>query len=365
MISEGDNLMSHVASLEIDRDGTAYLLYYRDKTQPKERREYSTIELVMDSFNARKWRSSKITRYDVMRCGQIVGDYTQDADWAPYDPVLKLEGKTLHCIFMGGKDGGICVRNFNTAGKAFADTVSRCTMSWGDRREYITTESIKECYSFFGIENESIDPKNKYSTILDKNFVEKDGWYYNAMSIYLSPQARTFILRTKDFVNYEVVFVCKEFKWGSTENSIQIVGEEMVVMTRTAKPDDKSKRGVWIAKYSLDGKCLIQPFKLGPIESRMALISENGKLYAFCNVNPCVKDPGGLMVHRSRVGIFEFDSKLEQGNRWDVVCPYGISYYDLVKWNGRWFISFTEDRNIRDATRAEPKGDIAFCELGL
>ena len=300
-----------------------------------------------------------------MRCAQTVGDYTQDADWAPYDPILKLDGHTLHCIFMGNKDGSRCVLNFDTRTKTFADSISRCTLSWGDRRECISIRSLKECYSHFGIENDKVDPDRRCSILLDKTFVEKDGWYYNALGLFPSTQGSTIIVRTKDFVNYEAVFACSEFKWGWDENSIQIIGDEIFVMTRSSRPEDRTKRGVWIAKYSLDGKCLIQPFKLGPIESRMALIRENGKLYAFCNLNPNVKDESGLSVHRSRVGIFEFNSNLELGNKWEVVCPYGISYYDLEKWNGRWFMAFTEDRNVRDPSRVEPKGDIAFCEMTL
>lgn len=364
LISDPRNMMSHAPSVEIAPDGTVYAMYYRDTTQLEEDGVCQSIELVLDKFSV--GRPSEVKHSPFMHIGKTVGDYTQKERPA-YDPNIFLSGDTLVCCFLGYEDEScICRVVYDTKTGAFEDKIDRCTLSYSLDGERVTrplsTSGAAEMFRDFGF-GEPYSRVETFYPVLDKEFVRgEDGYLYNVVSTWCCPQSRPLLVRTLDGIDYEVVFVCPEFSFGSVEATLAIVDGEFYIQARSARPEDKSKAGTYIGKYSATGECLVKPYKLGDIESRVAMVPYKGKLYSFYNAGPNIVTPLGR-VHRSRLRISEIDSSAQAVRSWDVTSPHGIQYCNVDEYKGDLYITFVEDRFERKVTQA--KGNIAFCKLNI
>ena len=364
LISEPCNMMSHAPSVEIAPDGTVYAMYYRDTTQLVEDGANKSIELVFDRFSITD--PSEVEHSAFLSIDRTVGDYTQRVRPA-YDPSIFLSGEKLICDFLGyEEETRICRRVYDTGTGVFEDRIDRCNVSYSLDGNKITcplsTSGITKLYGDFGF-GEAVSVTDHLNPVIDKEFVRgDDGYFYNVISSWCCPQSRPVIVRTLDGVDYDVVFVCPEFVYGSAEASIAIVGGEFYIQARSARPEDKSKAGTYIGKYSASGECLVKPYKLGDIESRMAMTVHNGKLYSFYNAGPNIVSPLGR-VHRSRLRISEIDSSAQAVRSWDVTSRHGIQYFNVDEWKGRLYMTFVEDRFEHKVTQA--KGNVAFCKLNI
>jgi len=261
----------------------------------------------------------------------------------------------------------ICRRVYDLKTNTFENKIDRCSLSYtvkGQKKTIsLSTSGMTQLYRDFGF-GEPISKAGEVKPVLSQRFIKgEDGFFYNVISSWCCPQARPVIVRTKDGVNYEEVFVCPEFNYGSVETAIEFVDGCYYVLARSARPEDKSKAGTYFGKYSATGECLVAPYKLGDIESRTALISFKGKLYAFYNASPNMRLPKGKSVHRSRLRISEIDSTAQAVYSWDVSSNHGIQYFNVNEHKGNLYFTFVEDRFERKLTQA--KANIAFIKLNM
>lgn len=364
VISETDNQMSHGSSFLVTTSGKAYVVYQRDRTQLVESGDILTIEMMMMSFPIDKWRDArKYDRMTVLKAGEPVGDYTVSGH-CPADAVMQLMGDRIACVIDAGEKGrtGYVVRYLDTKTDCLSDYVDRCDVSYAVdgvmRTVPLDNMGLAECYRDLGLG----EAENLEMATMGKRFIGYDGYYYNVLSGWCSPQSRPIVLRTKDMVHYEVAFVCRDFTYGCVEDAMEILDGEFYIQARTARAWKKNVRGTYLAKYSPTGECLVKPYRIGEIESRPDLFVYNGKLYDICNVSPNLVINEGT-VNRSHVRVAELDRNANTVRGWDITSPYGIHYYCVNSYDGKLYMSFTEDVKHRKISQC--KGDIGFCAFTI
>jgi len=363
VVSEPRNLMAHCPSTEITPDGTVYIAYYRDTTQPIESMRNTTIEVVMDRFSLKN--PDKVERFSMMSSGQSVGDYKQEAI-PPYDPRIFVDGEELICDFLGYVDVSptVCRRVFDLRTGTFRDKIEPCSISYivgGERKTVpVSQRGLTELYVDMGFGTPS---KSFFWPVMSQRFVPgEDGFRYTVLTCWWCPESRPVVVRTNDGLNYDVAFVCPEFIHGSAEASIVFHDDACFILSRSTFLSDNPAAGTYMGKYSLTGDCLVKPYKLGDVESRMDLAVHEGKVFAFCNAAPNLPDQTGIWDRR-RLRISEIDSSARTVRSWDVVSPYSIQYYCANDHGGKLYFTFVEDRFGRNPEQS--RADIAFRELNL
>jgi len=356
LVSEKDNLMSHGASTVITENGQVYVAYYYDKDQANEDGKTTSIVLTLDNFSIRNLRKPVFERQVIMKYGMVVGDYVQE-NMPPYDPSLVQQGDKIHVIFQGcqkeDKGKRYYKRTYDMKSGSFDDKVLSCNLTIDGRSFPISAEGVTEIYRKLGFG----DAENVESAVLNHTFVKDGEWYYNSIGCWCSPQSRPIIVRTRNFINYETVFVCREFEKGVAESSIAILDGEFYIICRSARP--KEDRGTYMAKYSADGICLVKPYRIGEIESRPQLIVRNGKVMAFYNAGPELITEKGK-IRRSRLRVSELNGFASPVRSWDITNDSSIHYYNLTEYKEDLYITFTEDRFFHKLNQL--KGNISFCK---
>lgn len=367
MISEKGNLMTHCPSIHITEDGEAYVAYYRDNKQQKEDSNIQSIEMKIIHFPIDSWKNPEIVRQDFMSCGQTVGRFTQSGR-APYDPVLWKVGGRMQCIFIGceGGEPEVVARALNLRNGKLENKVEHCTLSFPDSDGKKVTvpfsnSGVTSCYAALGITDA---PTQMSQVDIDKKFIEHDGWLYTVIFSWCCPESRPVIVRTRDCINYDYVFHCPEFIYGSTEATLAILDDEFYVHCRSARVENKGRRGTYLGKYSATGECLVKPWRIGTIESRPELVTKDGKVYAIYNVAPNVKYPDGKKtVYRSHVRISLIDKFAQTREGWDITSENSLQYYAVAHHAGKSYIVFVEDRDkVANKSR---KGNVSICELNI
>lgn len=364
VISEENNLMSHGSSFLVTPSGKAYVIYQRDSSQLIESGDILTIEMRVVSFPIDEWRNSdKYKRMTILKAGETVGDLTLSGH-CPSDPVMQLVGDRIACVMVAGENGrtGYVVRYLNTKDDSLSDHVERCDISYntgtGSKTVSLDNIGIAECYRDLGYgEAEQLD-----MATMGKRFIEYEGYYYNVLSGWCCPQSRPIVIRTRDLVHYELAFDCPEFTYGSVEGAMEIFNGEFYIQARTSRVWDKEVRGTYLGKYSSIGECLVQPYRIGEIESRPDLFIYDGKLYDMCNVSPNLVTEEGT-IYRSHVRVAELDENANTVRGWDITSPNAIHYYCVNSYDGKMYMSFTEDVKHRKISQC--KGDIGFCEFSI
>ena len=364
LVSEPENKMSHALSTLITDKGKVWVAYYCDKVNNVENPSYVTINLMLSRFDIRKWKSPKISHTRLVSPGETFDGYTQDM-YAPYDPVLLKTESGIRCIFQGQEDGEADLMAFDIDPKSGTPgrKMSPCTLTFRDGEQTktlpISTSGTQEYYKRLGID----DFTDFERPVLDKRFVEHDGWYYNILANWAMQRSIPIIVRTKNGIDYEVVFTCPEFTHGSTEGSIAIHDGRVYIVARTAdyKKELHPKRGCYLGVYSLEGECLRKPYKITDDYSRPEMIVHDNKVYAMYNARPHYK-VDDKTVYRSRVRISEVDARGDILFGWEYVAKNSMQYYSLCEYRGDVYLTFIEDR-FRTAHRN--KGNVAFVKTDL
>lgn len=359
MISEPANKVAHAADFVFYGKDEIFFTYYKDDVATVERPENLTTSLWLVRSNLKDPAAAE--RTCIMEVGRTVGDYTQGG-MAPYDPTIFIEGTTARCLFMGFENGERvqCKRDFDINEGRFADHIERCTISYpygnGIKTLPYTRSGVLELYSDLGL-----NVSDKFiNGVLNYKFKEIGGEYYSVISGPWSEDSRPLVVKTIDFVNYSLVFVAREFTYGCTETAIEPADGGIILLARSGRPQDKSKSGTWLGKYSLDGKCLVTPWMIGDNDSRPDLLTYNGRLYAFYNVKPDVETEDGS-IRRSRMRISRLTPDCSVAASWEFTSPYGISYFCTREHRGKVYILFSEDR--RKINLRQTRSDLAFTEI--
>jgi hypothetical protein len=199
--------------------------------------------------------------------------------------------------------------------------------------------------------------------ILDKKFTRYGEWWYSVIGSWCCRGSIPTVIRTKNGIDYEVMFVCPEYVWGASETALAINKDKCYIIARTARPAEKEMRGVYMGCYSLTtGECLNKPYKIGTVESRPDMLLYNGKVYAMYNTDPAFVNEEGKNVYRSRVRIAELDEGAQVVRAWEIASPKSIQYYCMNEFKGKTYLTFGEDRFLRAKGY---KGSIAFTKLDL
>ena len=359
LISQPENKMSHCASTHIFPNGEVWVAHYRDLEGNVEDPVNTSIEIVLSRFDIDEWQSPTIRHTTLFKAGDRLGDFTQ-GNYAAYDPILfEVEG-AMRCIVQAFEDGESCLVAFDidlTSGLPL-DRMMRCRLTYtsdeGEKSVPLKASALRELY----IQNGTTSFEHYERPLIDKQFVRHGEWYYNVLCNWYCKEARPMVVRTKDGINYEVVFVCPEFEYGCTEASMAIADERIYLIGRSRSP----KRGSFLGCYSLSGECLTTPYQVGDDGSRPEMIVHKGKIYAMYNILPLLKDENGKEIYRSRVRLAELDCEGRISAKWDYEMPYSMQYFCLDEYKGEVYLTFTEDR-FRRADKE--KGNIAFVKTKL
>lgn len=353
MISGMQSQMCHVPSVVFGSDGMMYVSYYRDSTTTVEKISNAHTHTVLTRVDPSNPEAMQTFRH--LGIGDGVGDFVQQ-DKAPYDPTLLALGDRIVYTFQSFENGerGYAASFFDVKSGAFEPRVQRCSLIYTDRKGRKVTVPLTDsgrvrCYKeAFGYK-EPESPKDLGLCVLHSRYVLHNGEYYSVLSCDAPFNYAPLMVKTKDGVNFEVVFEMPEFNMGTCEVGQEFYKGEFYVIARTGqKFRDKKRHGVYIAKYSLDGECICAPRRISAEASRPTMLVHKNKLYAFFNTTPLVEcsaaKKGVMRRSRMRVAMVTEDCHFSRYS--DVTSPYSIQYYALCEHNGTIHVAYTEDRRL-------------------
>jgi len=360
VISNPDDLIAHCSTFAFDGKGGVYFAYYKDSQQPKEHSvNLSTYPVLAKSNLA---ALNEITRTDIIHAGDKIGSYTH-GNRAPYDPNLLFIGDTLMVYFNGFTSDEVtfCARKYSPRTETFNNSISICKLRYTTPKGKSKTVDLnaKNCYAFY--EDMGIKAKYHNDLCISSRFVFHNGEYYAMLANVFSELSRPIVVKTADGVNFDVVFVCKEFEYGACEACLEISGNEFYIAMRNSGCP-KEMQGTYLAKYSESGECLCAPRMLGHCQSKPAIIEYNKKIYVFFNAYPNLNTEWGN-VARSRLRIAQIDKSCNIVKTWDVTSDCGIHYPYVGKYRGSLYISFTEDRKKVDVKQC--RSNVSFIKVNF
>ena len=359
LVSESENLMSHCVSTIITNEGEVWCAYYRDLAGNVEDPVNTTIEIVLSRFSIESWQSPQITHTRLFKAGDKLGDFTQ-GDYAAYDPVLFDGDGAMRCIIQAFENGESCLAAFDidrTSGTPL-DRMMRCTLTYPTEQGSVTVPLKASALRDFYTRNGVVEFENYERPLVDKKFIRHGDWWYNVLCNWYCKEAKPAIIRTKNGIDYEVVFVCPEYNYGCTEASIAIANERIYLIGRSRSP----KRGAFLGCYSHSGDCLATPYQVADDGSRPEMIVYKGKIYAMYNILPLLSNDKGEEIYRSRVRLAELNKECKIVRSWDYEAPYSMQYFCLNEYGDEVYLTFTEDRFGR---ADKQKGNIAFVKSDL
>jgi len=358
VISDPSDLIAHCSTFAFDGKGGVYFAYYKDSQQPKEHSVNLTTYPVLAKTNLASLND--IVRKDIIHSGDTVGSY-HHGKRAPYDPNLLFIGKTLMVYFNGYTSGQVtfCVREYYPETDSFKNDVTVCKLRYKNKKGQLKSVDLnsKNCYSFY--DEMGIPAKYHDDLCISSRFVFHNGEYYAVLANVFSELSRPIVVKTTDGVNFDVVFVCKEFEYGACEGCLEISGNEYYVAMRNSGCP-KDAQGTYLAKYSETGECLCLPRMLGKCQSKPAIIEYNKRLYVFYNAYPNLNTEWGN-VARSRLRIARIDKSCNIEKTWDITNDSGIHYPYVGKYGGSLYLSFTEDRKKVDVKQC--RSNISFTKV--
>lgn len=364
VISDPANKMSHASATLINKKGDVFVTHIRDCQNNHEDPSNLTIDLALSKFNIKKYKSGKIEHSVLLKTGGSIGEFKQDSNYPPYDVFLMDLGDKIRCIFQARENGDSVMAAFDISaedGKPIG-FVDRCRIHYthnGEKKSVtMTAEAFREVYTDLGVTK-----FNGYERpLLDNNFTKHGEWYYNVISSWCCAGSVPIVVRTKDGIDYEMVYTCPEFKYGASEAAMTIEGERVYIIARTSRPANKVVRGTFLGVYSLTGECLRKPYQIGDIESRPEFLNYDGTVYVMYNVKPNYLLPNGKGANRSRVRLAILNDVGTVERAWEIASPHSIQYYCLNEYKGDIYFTFGEDRFNRAKAK---KGNISFVKTEL
>ena len=367
VINEDCDLMAHCSTFLPAGDGVVYFAYYRDSTQTLETPGKTTITPVLaKATGLREGRPGdglsvtfeSVCPQEFIHSGESVGSFTQSPDRAPYDPNLLLLGDTLMVYFVGCIDGTVttCVRRYDIRTDRFADAVEVCTLTYGDKTVPLDTKGVFGMYEDLGFK-----ATFNNDLLMSGAFVPYKGAWYCALGTAFLPRSCPVIVKTENGVDFDLVMMCPEFLYGCCEASVAVWKDEFYVVMRNSGVE-RGGRGCYVARYDATGYCLSGPVYLSEAQSKPAIALYKGRMYLFYTANPFLQTDWGL-VSRSRLRISEIGRDCSILRSWDITDPYGIHYPYVKEWDGRLWMSFTEDRKQLDI--AQTRTNISFTPVKL
>lgn len=360
LLTDPANRMTHAPSTVITSDGMVYFTYYYDKAQEKEIGLSPTTEIGLDHFPLKSWKKPRVQRQTVMKLGETVGDFTQ-FKYPPYDPSLIDTGDGKFVLLFQGhqnNDQGKAIfrRVYDRKSGTFENHIDECRLNYNGKSVGISCKGLSEAFNdLLGVDMGEVE-----TPVLNQEFFKEGEWWYNMALCFCNLESRPIIVRTKDFINYEPVFICKEFTNGACEGALVIFNDEFYIIARSCRP--KTGMGCYMAKYSRDGECLVKPYRIGSTESRPVMKLFNGKIYAFYNTGPELKCEK-WKVSRTRMRISELDSYALPVKSWDITNVQSIQYYNVVEYKGSLYMTFVSGRTPREYRQM--KGDISFGKMNF
>lgn len=364
LISHPDNLMTHCATTIIRKNGDVFVGQIRDQKNNHEDPKNKTIEVAVSKFNIKRVATDKVTHTTLLKVGGQVGNFKQADGVPPYDTFLFDAGDKVRCLFFGyGECWQLMAVDMDPKSCEFDHEVKQTTLTYtvnGQKSTIpMTADAFRKFYEDIGV----TDFKSFERPILDKKFTRYGEWWYSVIGNWCCRGSIPAVIRTKNGIDYEVLFVCPEYIWGASETALAIHNDKCYIIARTARPAEKNKRGVYLGCYSLkSGECLRKPYKIGSVESRPDMLLYKGKVYAMYNTDPSFVNEKGKRVYRSRVRIAELDDMAQVVRAWEIASPKSIQYYCMNEYKGKAYLTFGEDRFLRAKSF---KGSIAFTKLDL
>jgi len=358
VVSDPSDLIAHCSTFAFDGNGGVYFAYYKDSEQPKEHSVNLTTYPVLAKTNLASLKD--IVRKDIIHSGDTVGSY-HHGNRAPYDPNLLFIGDKLMVYFNGFTSDEVtfCAREYYPETESFKDEVTICKLRYTNNKGQQKTVDLnaRNCYAFY--EEMGIQARYHNDLCISSRFVLHNGEYYAVLANVFSEMSKPVIVKTADGVNFDVVFVCKEFEYGACEGCLEISGDEFYVAMRNSGCP-KDAQGTYLAKYSATGECLCSPRMLGRCQSKPAIIEFDKKLYVFYNAYPNLNTEWGN-VARSRLRIARIDKSCNIEKTWDVTNDCGIHYPYVGKYRGSLYLSFTEDRKKVDVKQC--RSNVSFTKV--
>ena len=353
-------LMAHCSTIVNGNDGFFYIPYYASDTTS------------VETFGADiQCRLAKVSQYNfnnceiinVLRKGEVVGDYTQSDINAPYDPNVFIVGDVIRYIMVISDARGVALgyRDINKNTLALEDSIGLCRIKYGSYDVEMTKANLGVMLDrHFGTTGGSIGTY----PILTNTIVKSGEWSYCILSgLGATNNFTGCIVKTQDGITWEVVAWCNDVYTSADgdpmwEAAIAIENNKVFVYFKgTDAP---------IAYYNMDTNSwsnlvYLMGYKGGGYNtidsSRPSLVVIQNRVIAVQNVLPRYNGK-----FRSQVDFCHIDEDLSVVSRKTMYAPNGCHYMSFANIGDANYMCYTEDKSGRNNLN---KGNISIIRIEL
>lgn len=347
-------LVAHCSLLypdEFVNDGTMWVPYYCDESQPHENPFATSTYPVLSKFNVSN--PQMVSRFPIARANTRTSNNIFIGDRPPYDPNVIVRKDDILVYFLA------YINNNTTLVSKIFDKNNLCInneLSLLKLRYKVNNENISVTLNDAGVMQCSKDigyPLTSVSHIVFTRILKYENFYYVALGA-LFGDFKGFILRSSDGIVWDVVTV-QPSGISVLEAHLEIIDNKVYYI---ARPNDDKK--CYIGVYDLENNIWVN-FK--PIEGSMAsrpdIFYYKNRLYVIYNLDKGINSGWGV-VPRTCVTIQEVEpNTLNLNEKVTIQYKYGMHYFSVNKYNNKLYMTFTEDRRMINRHAS----DIAFTLL--
>ena len=366
-------LMAHCATIYDGEDGSFYIPYYGSDVTAS---ESIGNDIVCRLIKVSQYNQNDRVVVDVLKKGEKVGDITQSASYAPYDPnILVLDDKLRYYM--------VCGNDENRASLMYRD-IAKGSMELGTSLNYCTIR-----YTINGVSYSEPTTKANLDNMLNRYFGQASGATIGIYPIFTTQFVKDgndvygylagldagstssnknwsgcLVKSSDNGITWDVIAWANDLfearvDYPMWEASIQKVGTRIYILFKYADTP--------IAYYDTANNAWSELIYLfgyygqdATIDnSKPCLYFKDSKLYAMQNVLPRIETEIGT-IYRSRMKVLRLSLEMQKEASVEITHDSGVQYMTICNQRGHDWFCFTEDKTRRNY---QMKGNISIIPL--
>lgn len=313
-ITTTENEFAHASIFKIIGD-KGYVVYMSNTETKVEFDENCYIRLAVFDMN----NISNITKYTV------ADKNTNPINGRCAGVSMTEKNNLLNIVFFGLVNNipTLFKRIFNPETNSFSD-LEICKLTYNEKQyDFNATNFHATIGKDYGLTYPSIE-------INIINMVLYQDYYYTWMCTY--DVFTGALLKTKDFTNYQLVYVPNFKTFGNCEITSCIQGSYMYVAIR----EDYYRKRMYLLKYSLSENTVVDKCEIKDASSRPFFFKKNNDVYLFHNV-----------TNRADVEILKINQDFLQGyEHFANITTHNFNYFSFAEYNSRIYTAYSNSHRI-------------------
>ena len=322
-INKSSYTYAHVSMFKIKGD-SVYLAHLQNTSSAGEEQTSNTYELVLQKFSLTRYESSDWnpdTDVTSLVLGKLGTSYTTasgdtiETVRIPGDHAIELVGDYLYIVHgvrpVVGDETIISYKYDTNSDSIVSGSTNICKLSYkGEEVDMTCSNFIKllKADGYFSTGSATMH--------MSSQFVSYSEWYYNTL---VTTDINTYgaLVRTQDFINYELVSIIPFNKYGTDEIILGINGSVIIVACR----QKYGKTYMMMGYFNASNKSWIAWHKLPAGNTRPWIWTNNNTVYMMYPISESDRSRYQIVKNRTTNNSFiEWENVCTIETNWDYPC---------------------------------------------